>query len=894
MLEQWCVVKGLWDKANRPEMELPITLSKHRASLFVFFEIVFGEFSVAKHVYQPPSRGCLTADPPLLKNINDPSNGMMLLADLGLASYWVKVLYHQAMTYQYGLVVSRASAAQAADVQGKAAVPVLRARIAGTSFDWLVITICPAFCKVGQAMLLRTLLLTLVNRTHHSPDYRISAATQMEILALIDQLKRRIHKANAIAIMREIHDCILSWIVQQARRWEGNGDTIVQEADLLYPYVDTGRGIGGDWHYGGSPFANFDAICLLFADFADSLYSVQIPESKQHQVRTTLRTRPGSSTRDARHAGDFDWSTGSRVAFGPGLLRLTAVSRTSFLRHVGRMGGRVRISHRPACFFCGLFSGDNPIPVVSLRQTKGNTQKDPSRPPSELSLSGHGVIACRHFRVMMIQFSIYFRASICILKLFFNSVTFSRKGNLLASAPYDHTIKIWNTATGVCVPFLRAVPHQRAYPSLLYRQDIWTASLPVPERPAVHDPLPAVRPLLVDHPLQGTAARPLLLDVQSSPSAAESPFDLTSTTDAFHRLSFADLLPARTRQYRQSVWIMRNVWSAPTAVLLCVNNHRNQLSSPRLTASPLRAPTKRKPDHRATPPPAGTPRAQWDAPPLTTGDATIWESMLEQPYTSSKASHESQIAQKTTAVAGGEFDIAKDMSTSVSVESSSVDNVSPAKTRDNTRNGLRTRQIPSAEFFELAAPFTKDEPTRAADLKMKMKRLSTYKDRKLLLFARNLALNSSANPKSRKHVAFWLNARWIEYTSEDAQNTRKREEAEESVENIQVIGVTKQNLSDATKQLIQVTKRRNTPADFHFKEVELVMQARWSTNSQRANPLLEHQPVICHGELSRMGCVCYWQTVQPGLAASVHPPTASSGSGGKRPDRRDGEESGVA
>jgi predicted metal-dependent hydrolase len=31
------------------------------------------------------------------------------------------------------------------------------------------------------------------------------------------------------------------------------------------------------------------------------------------------------------------------------------------------------------------------------------------------------------------------------------------------------------------------------------------------------------------------------------------------------------------------------------------------------------------------------------------------------------------------------------------------------------KNGLRNRQIPSAEFFELAAPFIEDEPTRAAD-----------------------------------------------------------------------------------------------------------------------------------------------------------------------------------
>jgi hypothetical protein len=54
--------------------------------------------------------------------------------------------------------------------------------------------------SVGQAMLLRTLLLTIMNHTCHSHDYRISAATQLDILALIDQLKRRIHKPNAIAL----------------------------------------------------------------------------------------------------------------------------------------------------------------------------------------------------------------------------------------------------------------------------------------------------------------------------------------------------------------------------------------------------------------------------------------------------------------------------------------------------------------------------------------------------------------------------------------------------------------------------------------------------------------------------------------------------------------------
>jgi hypothetical protein len=46
-----------------------------------------------------------------------------------------------------------------------------------------------------------------------------------------------------------------------------------------------------------------------------------------------------------------------------------------------------------------------------------------------------------------------------------------------------------------------------------------------------------------------------------------------------------------------------------------------------------------------------------------------------------------------------------------------------------------------------------------------------------------------------------LNARWIEYTSEDAQNKRKREEAEESVENIQVIGIIKKKMADATKHI---------------------------------------------------------------------------------------------
>ncbi|RHZ44007.1 uncharacterized protein CDV56_100011 [Aspergillus thermomutatus] len=48
MLEMWCVQKGLWDSANHRGLELPKTLGKSRASLLVFFEILFGEFSIDK------------------------------------------------------------------------------------------------------------------------------------------------------------------------------------------------------------------------------------------------------------------------------------------------------------------------------------------------------------------------------------------------------------------------------------------------------------------------------------------------------------------------------------------------------------------------------------------------------------------------------------------------------------------------------------------------------------------------------------------------------------------------------------------------------------------------------------------------------------------------------
>ncbi|GFF86948.1 hypothetical protein IFM61392_00380 [Aspergillus lentulus] len=48
MLEQWLVLKGLFDESNRLKLEMPSTLGKHRACLFFFFEIVFGEFSVDK------------------------------------------------------------------------------------------------------------------------------------------------------------------------------------------------------------------------------------------------------------------------------------------------------------------------------------------------------------------------------------------------------------------------------------------------------------------------------------------------------------------------------------------------------------------------------------------------------------------------------------------------------------------------------------------------------------------------------------------------------------------------------------------------------------------------------------------------------------------------------
>ncbi|RLL94336.1 hypothetical protein CFD26_100743 [Aspergillus turcosus] len=52
------------------------------------------------------------------------------------------------------------------------------------------------------------------------------------------------------------------------------------------------------------------------------------------------------------------------------------------------------------------------------------------------------------------------------------------------------------------------------------------------------------------------------------------------------------------------------------------------------------------------------------------------------------------------------------------------------------------------------------------------------KDRRLLLLARNLALNVSADPEGQKHAAFRLNVRWIDYPSEDAQTKHRREEAD--------------------------------------------------------------------------------------------------------------------
>ncbi|GIJ91779.1 hypothetical protein Asppvi_010752 [Aspergillus pseudoviridinutans] len=67
------------------------------------------------------------------------------------------------------------------------------------------------------------------------------------------------------------------------------------------------------------------------------------------------------------------------------------------------------------------------------------------------------------------------------------------------------------------------------------------------------------------------------------------------------------LLPPVTHQYGSSVWTMRNIWSAPTAV-------GNIITAP-------------------PPPPAGIARAQWDAPPPTPGDPAISEAaqMVELP-----------------------------------------------------------------------------------------------------------------------------------------------------------------------------------------------------------------------------------------------------------------------
>ncbi|KAF9894977.1 hypothetical protein FE257_004601 [Aspergillus nanangensis] len=50
--------------------------------------------------------------------------------------------------------------------------------------------------------------------------------------------------------------------------------------------------------------------------------------------------------------------------------------------------------------------------------------------------------------------------------------------------------------------------------------------------------------------------------------------------------------------------------------------------------------------------------------------------------------------------------------------------------------------------------------------------------KRLLLFARHLALNFSAQPEKQKHVAFRLNARWVEYTLDEVKNRRKLEEGE--------------------------------------------------------------------------------------------------------------------
>lgn len=51
-------------------------------------------------------------------------------------------------------------------------------------------------------------------------------------------------------------------------------------------------------------------------------------------------------------------------------------------------------------------------------------------------------------------------------------------------------------------------------------------------------------------------------------------------------------------------------------------------------------------------------------------------------------------------------------------------------------------------------------------------------DREVLYYARHLARNFSQSPDTPKHVAFRLNARWVEYGLEQTKNIRKREEWE--------------------------------------------------------------------------------------------------------------------
>ncbi|KAF7130994.1 hypothetical protein CNMCM5793_003929 [Aspergillus hiratsukae] len=65
--------------------------------------------------------------------------------------------------------------------------------------------------------------------------------------------------------------------------------------------------------------------------------------------------------------------------------------------------------------------------------------------------------------------------------------------------------------------------------------------------------------------------------------------------------------PASARHRGGPLWTMTNIWSAPTAV-------GNVITGP-------------------PPPPASTPRDQWDARPPTAGDAAVWESvqMVELP-----------------------------------------------------------------------------------------------------------------------------------------------------------------------------------------------------------------------------------------------------------------------